>query len=216
MQRRYHHEITRNALQNIFSNRALRLIISANLAQDGLIGLIYHPEFHFDNNTFVEGREYIRTQRKIICDTLYSIETQSKLVHSEVTIAWYAFGRLCHAAQDFYAHSNYVSLWLERFSNTEITNPEAINPVDQSVLYNSRLLSGHIYYPWEVLCYLPLVGRIIRDWLPKDSHAWMNLDSPKQGLLFQFAYTAAMKRTKYEYGVIEKMVSPSAIKSFTG
>ena len=35
--------------------------------------------------------------------------------------------------------------------------------------------------------------------LPKDSHAWMNLDSPEQGFQFDYALQAAIKRTVIEY-----------------
>jgi hypothetical protein len=35
--------------------------------------------------------------------------------------------------------------------------------------------------------------------LPKDSHAWMNLDSPAQGFKFDYAIHAAIKRTVIEF-----------------
>ena len=35
--------------------------------------------------------------------------------------------------------------------------------------------------------------------LPRDSHAWMNLDDPGQGRNFDFAFCAAVKRTRIEF-----------------
>ena len=62
----YHIEICQRALGNFFSPRALRKIISANVAQDGLLGQIGHPEFHFDDNAIDLGYAYIEKQRQII------------------------------------------------------------------------------------------------------------------------------------------------------
>ena len=98
----YHIEICRRALDSTFSPEALNIIIAANLAQDGLRGLVGHPEYHFDDNAFEAGCAYMESQRQIILDAIN--------MSSEIKIAWEAFGKLTHAAQDFYAHSNYVSL----------------------------------------------------------------------------------------------------------
>jgi len=35
--------------------------------------------------------------------------------------------------------------------------------------------------------------------LPRDSHGWMNLDSPERGPNFPYAFEAAVKRTKIEF-----------------
>ena len=35
--------------------------------------------------------------------------------------------------------------------------------------------------------------------LPRDAHGWMNLDSPEHGPKFQYAFHAAVKRTKIEF-----------------
>ncbi len=43
------------------------------------------------------------------------------------------------------------------------------------------------------------MGRIVIPLLPRDSHAWMNLDSPARGPGFAYAFAAAVKRTRYEY-----------------
>jgi hypothetical protein len=40
---------------------------------------------------------------------------------------------------------------------------------------------------------------LVRRFLPKDSHAWMNLDNPRTGPLFPFAIEAAVQRTAAEF-----------------
>ena len=105
MHARYHIKITTGALQKEVSSTALRTIIDANLGQDSLLGLIFHPKYHYDNNLFSEGNSYLEDQRR---------SAVTALKDSNVYSAWKAFGRLTHAVQDFYAHSNYVSLWLKK------------------------------------------------------------------------------------------------------
>ena len=104
----YHIEICELALGSFFSPRALKVIITANLAQDGLCGQIGHPEYHFDNNAFEAGNAYLESQRQIVCEVISN--------QSETILAWKAFGRMTHAVQDFYAHSNYIFLWVDSHS----------------------------------------------------------------------------------------------------
>ncbi|MGE5463487.1 MAG: hypothetical protein ACM3PS_09035, partial [Syntrophothermus sp.] len=35
--------------------------------------------------------------------------------------------------------------------------------------------------------------------LPRDSHAWMNIDSPDQGFKFEYVIQASIKRTVIEF-----------------
>ncbi len=103
----YHRAITTQALGGFFSPPALESIIFANLGQDHwLYGQIGHPEYHFDQNAFPAGWAYIERNRMIF---------RSSLEAGGNALAHQALGRLTHAAQDFYAHSNYVTLWLGRF-----------------------------------------------------------------------------------------------------
>ena len=51
--------------------------------------------------------------------------------------------------------------------------------------------------------------------LPHDSHGKMNLDSPKQGPRFAYARAAAVKRTQYEFEVLEKILTPEMFAKFT-
>src|SRR5512133_1025838 len=98
-----HIDITRQALSERFSTVALGKIIEANVYQDRIAGQIGHDEYHFDNNAFEKSYAYIEEQRALAISSLEA---------NEVPSAWSAFGRLTHTAQDFYAHTNYIDLWL--------------------------------------------------------------------------------------------------------
>ena len=186
----YHIEIMLTALGDRFSARAMSEIIQANVNQDRLSGLIGHDEFHFDNNAFEKSYAYIEDQRDMVA---------ASLDESKVTLAWQAFGRFLHATQDFYAHSNYITLWLDRFD--EKTPPPApeIAAMDPDLIHSPDLRSGRIYLPIEALYIFESMRPFVKSVLPKDSHAWMNLDSPEQGFKFDYAMHAAIKRTVIEF-----------------
>lgn len=219
---RYHREITYKALRNCFSSLALETIVKANLGQDGLRGQIGHPEYHFDNCKFTEGRDYIRVQREVIFNSLKGIKLNNLNGFTEdIHVAWNAFGRLIHAAQDFYAHSNYVALWLARerlrASDKDQKIPvEKIDPLDPDLLYSSGLSSGLTYFPWDYLGIIPPLEPLARYFAPLDSHTYMNLDSPERGPKFAYAYVAALKRTQYESSSIIKVLPPDLLWVFTG
>ena len=187
---KYHAEITRQALKDLFSEMALKKIVAANLYQDRPAGQIGHDEFHFDNNAFEKGYAYIEEQRALVIGSLRS---------KEIPAAWAAFGRLTHTAQDFYAHSNYVDLWLGRDHNGSLPTPSEIDPVDSTLIDSAALQSGKIYFPLEPFSFIKPLKPLVMPFLPRDSHAWMNLDSPEQGPRYTFAFHAAVKRTKLEY-----------------
>ena len=184
----YHRQITREALEHQVSQTALDSIIMANLNQDNLSGLVGHPEYHFDDNAFAAGQSYLEQQRNLAISAI--------MINHDFPAARKAFGQLTHAAQDFYAHSNYVFLWEKMHQGMGAVD---IDPLDPEVLRLPSLRSGHIYYPWEVLSFLPVMGKVFRHLLPRDSHAWMNLDSPSCGPLFDLARQAAVKRTGIEF-----------------
>jgi len=195
MQAVYHVQITDQALRRSFSQHALAVITAANLGQDSLRGQIGHPEYHFDDNNFLQGTAYIRLQRQLIHQALEAQTPEP---------AWQAFGRLTHGAQDFYAHSNYVRLWFERQQQlVSAPQVETIEPLDQELLLHPGLVSGRIYLPWEILSYIPLLGLLMHRLLPADSHTHMNLDTPQRGPLFPFAVEAARKRTEWEFATIQ-------------
>lgn len=209
MHKKYHIQITTQALQRHFSAHALENILKANLGQDDIAGQIWHPEYHFDASQFDQGYAYLAEQR------LLSMEA---LINHESLPAWQAFGRLTHAVQDFYAHSNYIRLWLASQANSKDTGiaPEHTDPLDRQILDSPDLISGHIYYPWELISFLPGMATIMRRFLPQDSHTCLNLDSPKQGILFDYALVAACKRTTYEFEGICADLSPDQLQIFCG
>ena len=200
-----HEEMTREALGVKFSPRALEVIIAANRKQDALSGQIGHDEFHFDNNAIDEGHRYIKEQRGYVLASLLS---------PGVLSAWVAFGRLTHTAQDFYAHTNYIPMWLDQHPGTPPTPPE-VDPVQKSLVESLSLHSGKIYFPLDVFYFVPFLRKFALAFLPSDSHGKMNLDSPKQGPRFEYARAAAVKRTVYEFEILEKILTPEMFAKFT-
>jgi hypothetical protein len=208
---RYHRQITQTALQSEFSSEALKVIIRTNIGQDGLRGQVGHPEFHFDDNQFSAGQNYLAEQRGLV---LAQLQTGQFLRH-----AWEAFGRLTHAAQDFYAHTTYVRIWHETHPASD--GPDQITCDDQAVLASPALKSGHFYLPFEPFSMLPWIGKYVKNVIPRDSHAWMNLDSPGEGPLFAYAQAAAVQRTRQEFHLLVKQIGEvvepaSAVQRFRG
>jgi hypothetical protein len=204
MYAKYHADITRQALQDRFSDAAMKKVIAANLYQDRLTAQIGHDEYHFDNNAFEKGYAYIEEQRALVRKTLES---------GQVASAWAAFGRLTHSAQDFYAHSNYVDLCLS-CHNEAAPTPSEIDPVDSALLAHPMLHSGKVYMPLEPLSFFKILRPLVMPLLPRDSHAWMNLDSPEQGPQFDYAFHAAVKRTRIEFEKTTTGLPPEQVASF--
>lgn len=210
MESRYHLSLTQQALGDFFTPHALRAIQTANLRQDSIwYQLGFHTYFHVDNNDIQRSDQFITSQRQKIYTVL--AEGQS------VLHAWKAFGRLTHTAQDFYAHTNYVRLWKE--ITPAQTPPEKIDPLEEKILSSTRLTSGKFYLS-EFLVYIPIIGKLFKPLIPRDGHAWLNLDSPKMGPLFDFAYVCALKRTRWEYqSIINHLQNTSSswlIQTFQG
>jgi hypothetical protein len=200
-----HEEMTCEALGAHFSQRALEVILAANRKQDALSGQIGHDEFHFDNNAIERGMAYVNEQRGLVIASLLS---------PGVLSAWVAFGRLIHTVQDFYSHTNYVSLWLDAHDDTPPA-PSEIDPVRKDLIESQKLHSGRIYLPLDALYFIPFLRNFSLGLLPKDSHGWMNLDSPKQGVRFEYARAAAIKRTGYEFDILKKILTPEMFTKFT-
>jgi hypothetical protein len=207
MLQKYHVEITRRALQEAFSQAALEAIIAANLEQDSWRGLLWHPEYHFDNNRFRDARAFVRAQREAVLLSLESVDFPA---------AWAAFGRLTHAVQDFYAHSNYVKLWVEIHGCEGGVGPEDIDPTEQALLDSPVLRSGQVYYLGEFFAKLSLLEPLVERLWPADAHIHMNLDQPERGALFAYAFQAARKRTRLEFEIVAALLSPAALEVFTG
>ncbi len=177
------------ALDDVFSPRALEKMIEANLRQDRVRGQIGHDEYHFDNNAFDQSTAYIKEQRAL---------TVSSLGATDAPSAWAAFGRLTHTAQDFYAHSNYVDLWLSLQPDGAIPTPSEVSALDPDLINSPALRSGKVYL-LELLTLIPPLKPIVMPLLPRDSHGWMNIDSPERGPNFKYVFQAAVKRTEIEF-----------------
>lgn len=183
----YHITMLSRVLGGRISARALQAITAANLGQDGLAGLVAHPEYHFDDSLFERSLAYVETCRREAAKA------------TDPAVAWAAFGRLSHAVQDFYAHSNYVRLWAERAEGQPLPPPEAIDGLDPALLRHPRLISGRVYWPLEALWIFPALHPWLKRVLPADSHANLNLDTPATGPLFDYAIEAAVQRTYVEF-----------------
>ncbi len=190
MLQKYHAQILQRALGGIFSQAALAKITQANVYQDRIIAQLGHDEYHFDNNAFEQSHAYIEEQRALVVSSLHKDD-----VHS----AWSAFGRLTHTVQDFYAHSNYIDLWLVPHTNGSRPSPSRVDPVEPAILASEALCSGKIYYPLEVFSFIKVLKPLVLPLLPRDSHAWMNIDSPEQGFKFDYVIQASIKRTVIEF-----------------
>ena len=190
MLKTYHLKIVHESLHEKVSPRALEIISAANIGQDALRGQFGHDEYHFDSNAFAASSAYIEENRALIRPALEAGDLDS---------AWAAFGRLSHTAQDFYAHSNYIALWLAQFDEGNAPPVPEVAHADPSFLEHPELHSGKLYYPLEALSFIPALKKYVLPLLPHDSHAWMNLDSPEQGPLFEYSFAAAVKRTSDEW-----------------
>lgn len=200
MKTQFHRFITAQALSPHFSQTALETVILANLGQDRWQYQVGHDHFHYDNNSFAAGDAYLDELRRSVMETLQ---------RGEAVPARQFFGRLTHTAQDFYAHSNYIALWRESHPGA---SPDEIDPLLAALLSDPRLHSGRIYYPLEVFAFIPALKPYV---LPRDSHAWMNLDDPSRPG-FDYAYAAAVKRTKLEFESLCQALTPEQNQLLTG
>lgn len=183
MQTKYHIEITRKALENHFSDLALKAIIKANIRQDRISYSFGHDHIHFDGSAFDKGFQYISRQEQLIYKHIGCLDYE---------LAREAFGRMIHSWQDFYSHSNYIKLCLNHHQNP---SPESIIFDDPKIMNHPDLISGKNYGLIEFIALLPGVSRLILPLMPSDSHARMNLDQPSSSPNFIYAYWAALKRT---------------------
>jgi hypothetical protein len=205
MLQKYHVEILKQALGVTFSPLALAKITEANVYQDRISAQIGHDEYHFDNNAFDKSHAYIEEQRALVISSLHQ---------EDATSAWSAFGRLTHTVQDFYAHSNYIDLWLTLHTNGSRPAPFNVDPVEPAILESGALRSGKIYYPLEVLSFIRMLKPLVLPLLPRDSHAWMNIDSPEQGFKFDYVMQASIKRTAIELERTVKEVRQDRLSLF--
>lgn len=194
----YHIELTRLVLAPHFAAPALDDVIRANLGQDALrYQLGTHPHFHFDNNQIAEGLAYVEQQHAEIV-ALVAVEGSRAAARQRACL-----GRLLHAVQDFYAHSNYVDLWLARYTAPGQSMPQSseINGLDAEILGHPDLMTGSFKFWRDIVYYIPVAGWLARRFLgvPATSHEGMNLDAPDRGPSFVYAFEAARQRTAHEW-----------------
>lgn len=192
MDSQYHIQLLTKAVGSYFSPSALAQIIAANLGQDELrYQLGGYPHFHFDNNQIARSLAYVDAEQARI----------GALVTSGAPAAQRAaFGRLTHSIHDFYAHSNYVDLWLEQHGGLANSHAGQINGLDPTLLYHPQLFTGSFLLWFDTLYYVPGVRTLLRRvYLRPGSHEVMNLDNPRQGPKFAYAMVAAHQRTIFEF-----------------
>ncbi|WP_238325492.1 HET-C-related protein [Leptospira inadai] len=121
-----HGEMTEEVLRSLgFSKKDIELVSNANKGQD------YHqgtPKFHFD------GAENFQ---QIMSGGMKYIEEQWDLINGEKSTKneiLQAFGRIAHAIQDFYSHSNYVELYLKNVGDPE---GKVVSPVDVPTFFEA-------------------------------------------------------------------------------
>lgn len=183
----YHLEITRKALAPHFSEEALKDLLTANIRQDRIRYQFGHDYIHFDGSAFTAGFAYIQKQESLAIE---------KIAQRQFAGAREALGRITHAWQDYYSHSNYVRLWHEDHKDSQ---PEEIDPADPDYLNHPALMSGKNYGLPAFFAMIPGLAKLVVPLMPADSHAKTNLDSPASGPLFALNYQAALKRTALVY-----------------
>jgi hypothetical protein len=205
MEAQYHIQLLTETLGSHFSLPALQEIIAANLGQDALrYQLGAYPHYHFDgnadgnagDNAIARGQAYVDEEQALI-GKLAATPTATSAVAAEQRAA---LGRLTHAAHDFYAHSNYVDLWLDAHGGLGGSTPQAIAALEPSLLNHPDLHSGSFLLWFDTLYYIPGLRPLLRKiYLRPKSHEVMNLDTPGQGPKFYYAMAAAKERTHHEY-----------------
>jgi hypothetical protein len=198
MDSQYHIQLLTETLGSYFSAGALAEVIAANLGQDALrYQLGAYPHFHFDNNEIARSLAYVDEEHARIG---VLAGTPPSGVNDNATEQRAAFGRLTHAVHDFYAHSNYVDLWLAANGGLAQTAAHEIDGLDPSLLHHPQLFTASFRLWFDTLYYIPGFRRTLRRlYLRPDSHEAMNLDSPSQGPKFDYAMVAAKQRTVLEY-----------------
>jgi hypothetical protein len=176
-------------------------MIAANLGQDELrYQLGSYPHYHFDNNEIARSLAYVDAEQARIGELATAANAGGAVSEDTAAAQRAAFGRLTHAVHDFYAHSNYVDLWLDANGGLDKSNPAEINGLDPILLAHPQLHTGSFLIWFDSFYYLPGFRPILRKlYLRPRSHEAMNLDNPAQGPKFAYAMVAAKQRTLYEY-----------------
>jgi hypothetical protein len=192
MNSEYHVQLLTETLGSHFSQQALEQVIAANLGQDSIRYLLgAYPEYHFDNNEIARSLAYVEAEHTRIGALAASGDAAGQRA---------AFGRLTHAVHDFYAHSNYVDLWLAANGGLANSAAHQIDGLATHLLEHPQLYTCNFILWFDTLYYIPGLRPLLRRLhLRPDSHEAMNLDNPAQGPKFDYAMEAAKQRTLHEY-----------------
>ncbi len=203
MQARYHVAATRQVLAGNLAQEALAEVVTANIGQDSFPAVLGAEPFrHYCDPDFARNLAYIEEEHALIAN-LTTIPGSQGAQRA-------AFGRLLHTVQDFYAHTNYVDLWLAESGldrSPEILSCVAqdqdvagVDALDPEILRHPDLCTGDWVFWRDAIFYVPLVGAWVRRfWVPPHSHEAMHLDSPGRGPRFGLALAMARQRTREEY-----------------
>lgn len=196
MDGQYHIQLLTESVGTNFSPQGLAQIIAGNLGQDALPYLLgIHPHYHFDNNKITQGLAYVEEEHTRI-RSLSKQNADAQIGAKQRA----AFGRLTHAIHDFYAHSNYVDLWLVEHGGLAHSHAHEIDGMDASLLNHPQLYTGSFWLWFDIFYLVPGFGSFLHKlYLRPNSHEAMNLDNPRQGPKFAYAMIAAKQRTIYEY-----------------
>lgn len=193
MDLQYHEEITRVALEEFFDEPALAQVIAANFSQDDFWNLIGKPHLHFDDE-IPAAQAYVDGLMARIIVVMTELGADVGAVQRRV------FGQLTHTVQDFYAHSNYVDLWLASLNGDTPPAPDTIPPLDAHLLAHPDLHTGTFKLWRDIIYYIPGLKYVARKvYIPPRSHEAMHLDNPARGEKFFYALAAAVRRTRWEY-----------------
>lgn len=145
---RVHKEITEAVAKKLgYSAEAIAVLVKGNLdsdkkESDAPGGEWYSPPAHFDNETFSAGAARVRAKRAL------ALESLSTCDHS---VSLEAIGRALHAVQDFYAHSNFITIYSDPTKLAEIEQLTDPSPEDRSKAVSCKtgkgpLTSGYYRY----------------------------------------------------------------------
>lgn len=104
-------------------------IVRANIERD--FPGTYHSEEHFDNSDFTGGADLIERRYKNIAGT---VKTEKE--------ARQEFGKLLHAIQDFYSHSNYVDAYICSV-NPGIEGMDKMKMIGKIPLWDRKSVGSH-------------------------------------------------------------------------
>lgn len=138
-----HQEITTAALVNDplikVSKKSLKVIDDACTSQDAVSSPGFtDPSHHFCNCKITQGQNYIESCYREIDKHLGGVDKSE----SEWKSVLEQFGLMLHAAQDFYAHSNYIEL---KLAANESLLPSSIPLVDWQNISN-KIRTGYFFY----------------------------------------------------------------------